>query len=61
MVSTKKKIGDLTDLIKDELNVKDVIFEENISEFMNIELKPNFKEVGKNSWEKYKEVTRPNK
>lgn len=47
MVSTKKKIGDLTDLIKDELNVKDVIFEENISEFMNIELKPNFKEVGK--------------
>lgn len=43
----KEKIGDLTDLIKDELNVKDVIFEENISEFMNIELKPNFKEVGK--------------
>lgn len=39
-------IGDLADLIKEELNVKEVVFEKDLGEFMNFSLKPNFKEVG---------------
>lgn len=39
-------IGDLTDLIKEELNVKEVVFGEDLSVFMNYELKPNFKVAG---------------
>ncbi|EFI42149.1 isoleucine--tRNA ligase [Peptoniphilus sp. oral taxon 386] len=42
----KEIIGDLTDLIKEELNVKEVVFEEDLSVFMNYELKPNFKVAG---------------
>ena len=42
----KEIIGDLTDLMKEELNVKDVDFEENLSEYMEFELKPNFKVCG---------------
>ena len=40
-------IGELTDLIKEELNVKKVTFIDDTSEFMNFTVKPNFKEVGK--------------
>ncbi len=40
-------IGELSDLIKEELNVKKVTFIDNTSEFMNFTVKPNFKEVGK--------------
>lgn len=43
----KKIISDLSDLIIEELNVKEVIFEDDLSQFMNFELKPNFREVGK--------------
>ena len=43
----EKTIGDLVDLIKEELNVKDVRFENNLSEYINFIIKPNFKEVGK--------------
>ncbi len=45
----KKKniIGDLTNLIKEELNVKEVVFEKDLSKYMNFNIKPNFKEVGK--------------
>lgn len=39
-------IGDLTSLIEEELNVKKVTFESNLSEFMNFEVKPNFKKAG---------------
>ena len=42
----KEIIGDLTDLIKEELNVKDVRFEDNLSEYMEFELKPNFRVCG---------------
>ena len=35
------------DLIKEELNVKEVIFEQDLSKYMNFNVKPNFKEVGK--------------
>ncbi len=43
----KKLIEDLVPLIKEELNLKEVKFIENINDYMNISLKPNFKEVGK--------------
>ena len=40
-------IGDLTDLINEELNVKEVKFIRDVSNYMNFNVKPNFKEVGK--------------
>ena len=40
-------ISDLIPLIKEELNVKEVVFIKDISEYMNFSVKPNFKEVGK--------------
>lgn len=40
-------IKDLVPLIKEELNIKEVIFVQDLNEYMNITLKPNFKEVGK--------------
>ena len=39
-------IGDLVPLIKEELNVKEVVFEKDLSQFMNYSLKPNFKVAG---------------
>ena len=39
-------IGDLEDLIKEELNVKEVLFKDDLSVFMDYELKPNFKVAG---------------
>lgn len=39
-------IGDLVDLIKEELNVKNVIFENNLGKYMNYSVKPNFKVAG---------------
>ena len=41
------KIKDFTDIIKEELNVKNVIFEDDLSKFMNYTLKPDFKVCGK--------------
>ena len=43
----KKVISDLVDLIKEELNVKEVKFESDLSKYINFVIKPNFKEVGK--------------
>ena len=43
----KKIISDLVDLIKEELNVKEVKFEKDLSTYINFVVKPNFKEVGK--------------
>ena len=40
-------IGNLKDLIKEELNVKEVVFEKELDKYMNFTIKPNFKEVGK--------------
>ena len=40
-------IGDLTDLIKEELNVKVIEFVKDLSTYMNFTVKPNFKNVGK--------------
>ncbi|QIB69181.1 isoleucine--tRNA ligase [Aminipila butyrica] len=39
-------IGDLTPLIMEELNVKQVVFETKLDQFMNYSLKPNFKVAG---------------
>lgn len=39
-------IGDMTDLITEELNVKKVVFENKLDQFMNYSLKPNFKTAG---------------
>lgn len=45
--SLESKIGDLVELIKEELNIKEVVFTDDLSEFMNYELKPDFKVAGK--------------
>lgn len=39
-------ISDLVPLIKEELNIQEVIFEHDLSEFMNFSLKPNYKTAG---------------
>ena len=43
----EKILKDLIPLIKEELNLKEVIFEPDLSKYMNFNVKPNFKEVGK--------------
>ncbi len=40
-------IGDLLPVIKEELNVKDVIFKEDMSQYLEYVIKPNFKVLGK--------------
>ena len=42
-----EKIEDLVPLIKEELNVKNILSEEDLTKYMNLSVKPNFKEVGK--------------
>ena len=44
---TKDIIGDLTTLIKEELNVHEVTFTNDLSKYMTFEVKPNFKVCGK--------------
>ncbi|MGI6727401.1 MAG: isoleucine--tRNA ligase [Anaerovoracaceae bacterium] len=39
-------ISDMDDLIKEELNVKEVVFEKELDKYMNLSLKPNFKVAG---------------
>ena len=51
----KKIISDLVELIKEELNVKEVVFEDNLGIYINFIVKPNFKEVGKILGPKIKE------
>ena len=42
----KKVLADVIDLIKEELNVKEIVFAENLNEYMNFSIKPNFKNAG---------------
>ena len=42
----KAIINDLVDLIKEELNVKNVIFTQNLNEYISYDIKPNFKVCG---------------
>ena len=51
----KDMIDDLTPLIMEELNVKEVLYIEDLSNYMNFTVKPNFKEVGKVLGPKIKE------
>ncbi len=44
---SKDILKGLDDLIKEELNVKNIIFEDDLSKYMNFIVKPNFKEAGK--------------
>ena len=44
--SYEEVIGDLTPLIMEELNIKKVVFENDLDEYMNYSLKPNFKVAG---------------
>lgn len=39
-------ISDVVPLIKEELNVKEIVFAKDLSDFMNFSLKPNFKVLG---------------
>lgn len=43
----KELISDLVPLIEEELNIKDVVFVDDLNEYMNLSVKPNFKVVGK--------------
>ena len=42
----KEVINDLVDLIKEELNVKNVIFAQDLNEYISYDIKPNFKVCG---------------
>ena len=50
-------IGDLVPLIEEELNVKKVTFINDLGNYMNYTVKPNFKEVGKIFGSSIKEFT----
>ena len=54
-LKNKEMILDLIPLIKEELNVKEVLFIDDISSYMNFTVKPNFKEVGRIMGSKIKE------
>ena len=43
----KKILNGLDDLIKEELNVKNIVFEDDFTKYMDFKIKPNFKEAGK--------------
>ncbi|MBQ4060790.1 MAG: class I tRNA ligase family protein, partial [Bacilli bacterium] len=43
----KELISDLISLIEEELNIKKVLFVDDLNEYMNLSVKPNFKVVGK--------------
>ena len=43
----KELISDLVPLIEEELNIKNVTFVDDLNEYMNLSVKPNFKVVGK--------------
>lgn len=52
----KEKLEKYSALIMEELNVKEVVFIDDLSEFMDIEVKPNFKLCGKIFGSKMKDV-----
>ena len=54
----EEKIKDLVPLIMEELNVKEVVFENDLSQFMNYSLKPNFKVAGSVLGSKIKPFTK---
>ncbi len=53
-----EKLEEFEDIIKDEINVKNVIFAENEERFMEKVAKPNYSKLGKKFKEKTKEVAK---
>ena len=51
-------ISDLTPLIMEELNVKQVVFEKELDQYMNYSLKPNFKVAGPILGKRYQSLWR---
>ena len=51
-------IGDIDSLIKEELNVKDIVYMDDLSSYMDISYKPNFKVAGKLFGRDMKEFTK---
>ncbi len=43
----KEVIDELTELIKEELNVKKITYVDNLNDYMNLTVKPNFRKVGR--------------
>ena len=54
----REDLEDLTDLIKEELNVKHVYYEDDLKKYMNFNLKPNFKVAGSILGSKIKDFTK---
>ena len=54
----REDLEDLTDLIKEELNVKNVYYEDDLKKYMNFNLKPNFKVAGSILGSKIKDFTK---
>ena len=52
----EKIIGNLISVIQEELNVKEIIFKEDMSEYLDYIVKPNFKVLGKTLGPKVKEL-----
>ncbi len=52
----EKLIGDLLPVIKEELNVKEVVFKDNMNEYLEYIIKPNFQVLGKTLGPKIKEL-----
>ena len=50
-------ISDLVPLMKEELNVKEIVFIKDLDQYMNFTVKPNFKEVGRILGSKIKEFS----
>ena len=55
-LNDKDIIGDLISVIEEELNVKEIIFKEDMSEYLDYIVKPNFKVLGKTLGPKVKEL-----
>ena len=53
----KEILKGLEDLIKEELNVKEIVFEQDLTKYMDFQVKPNFKEAGKILGSKIKDFT----
>lgn len=54
--SIKEKVGDLTSIIKEELNVKEITYKEDMTDYLTYSLKPNFKVLGKELGSKMKDL-----
>jgi len=54
--SFQEEIGDLLPIIMEELNVKEILFQKDMSEYLDYIVKPNFKILGKTLGPKVKEL-----